>query len=252
MSTTKSDVHFDGLADKFAANIYGTTKGQLRHRVLIHALTKVLESPSQTVIEVGGGTGLMTKVFLEAGHDVVFTDASAEILEHAKLNLDGMANVAFRHQQLQEVSDFHQFDIIVCHAVLEWLHAPLDTLSLMLNQMKPGSRLSLSFFNYDATLFTNALYGNFDYIAQGMKVKNQVKLNPKNPLRPMHVIEHVKSEGLVVEQVTGVRCFHDYMKVKPDNEEQLQKLLELELQHCQQAPFKWLGKYVHLLIRKPH
>ncbi len=36
----------------------------------------------------------------------------------------------------------------------------------MYKNMKPGARLSLSFFNQDANLFANAIYGNFDYIAK--------------------------------------------------------------------------------------
>ncbi|NMH58496.1 methyltransferase [Alteromonas ponticola] len=252
MNKHESDIHFDGLASKFATNIYGTTKGQLRHKVLLHALDTHLHATPMRVIEIGGGTGLMTKAFLSAGHNVVFTDASAEILAHAKVNLAEMENVTFRHQTLQAVTDFNQFDMIICHAVLEWLHTPLDTLSIILNEMKAGSFLSLSFFNHDAALFTNALYGNFDYIAQGMKVRNQVRLNPKNPLRPQQVIEHVENSGLYVEQVTGVRCFHDYMKGKPADDHQLKQLLDLEINYCQQTPFKWFGKYIHLLIKKPH
>ncbi len=246
-----ADTIFDGLANKFAANIYGTTKGQLRHQILLHALTHVISEPPLDVLEIGGGTGLMAKSLIEAKHNLTFTDASEEILEHAKQNLVGVGNVRFRHQSLQQIDDFDAYDLIVCHAVLEWLHAPLETLALVLKMMKPGSRLSLSFFNRDASLFTNALYGNFDYIARGMKVRNQVRLNPQNPMRPTEVLEHLTSNGMVVEQITGIRCFHDYMKHKPADDIQFQQLLALEKQYCQQDPFRWLGKYVHLLVRKP-
>ncbi|MCW8108525.1 methyltransferase domain-containing protein [Alteromonas ponticola] len=250
MKEKKSDIHFDGLANKFATNIYGTTKGQLRHKILLYAIESLLRSPPTNVIEIGGGTGLMAKALLEVGHNVVFTDASAEILEHARLNLDGFTNVKFRHQTLEEIDDLSQYDVIICHAVLEWLHSPLEALSHILVKMKAGSQLSLTFFNHDATLFTNAIYGNFDYIARGLKVRNQVRLNPKNPLRPKQVIEHVTNCGLQVEKVTGVRCFHDYMKVKPEGEQE-QELLNLEMKYCQEEPFMWMGKYVHLLIKKP-
>ncbi len=246
----QADTFFDGLTDKFTANIYGTTKGQLRHQILLHALTDIINEPPLRVLEIGGGTGLMAKSFVEAKHILTFTDASEEILEHAKLNLGGDGNVRFRHQSLQQINDYEAYDLIVCHAVLEWLHAPLETLSLVLNTMKQGSRLSLSFFNRDASLFTNALYGNFDYIERGMKVKNQVRLNPQNPMRPQDVIAHLTTNGMVIEQVTGIRCFHDYMQRKPTDDLHYQQLLALEKQYCQQDPFRWLGKYIHIVAKK--
>jgi S-adenosylmethionine-dependent methyltransferase len=51
-----------------------------------------------------------------------------------------------------------------------------------------------------------------------------------------------------VVQVTGVRCLHDYLfpsvKIAADT------LLELERELGRQEPYKWLGRYIHVIARK--
>ena len=116
--------------------------------------------------------------------------------------------------------------------------------------MKPGARLSLSFFNQDANLFANAIYGNFDYIAKGMKVKKQVRLNPKQPLSATRVVEHCESLGFKIIEKAGIRCFHDYMRDITHQSSKFDDLLALERQYHRQAPYLWLGKYFQLILEK--
>lgn len=243
------DQSFDGLAKKFHRNIYGTTKGQLRHQLLCDALDEELNNlPCQRIIELGGGTGLMSRHLVEAGHQLTLTDVSAEILSIAEQQLPD--SIEIRHADLFTIDDLKQFDVIVCHAVLEWLAEPQLALQHIASQMREGSHLSLTFFNRDAALFGNALYGNFDYIARGMKVKNQVRLNPQQPLSPQTVVEWLPPLGLEILKQRGIRCFHDYMRDKHMLESHYNELLELERQYNQQAPFMWMGKYFHLWLKK--
>ncbi|WP_018981686.1 methyltransferase domain-containing protein [Salinimonas chungwhensis] len=245
-----TDQYFDGIADKFVRNIYGTTKGKLRHLLLLDALAPYLSGPPQSVIEIGGGTGIMTKALADQGHNVTLTDASTEILALAREFLSDTSGIDIKHSRLQELSTLHHYDLVVCHAVLEWLADPFEALSILAEKIPSGGRLSLSFFNRDAALFTNAVYGNFDYIARGMKVKKQVRLNPTNSLRPAEVIEFTERHGFRILSKTGIRCFHDYMHNKPDTEEVFAQLLTLERQYCDVEPFCWLGKYFHLMLEK--
>lgn len=244
-----TDRYFDDIADKFVSNIYGTTKGRLRHLLLLEAMTPYLTSPSR-IIELGGGSGIMTKALADSGHQVTLTDASAEILALARELLADYPAVTIEHAPFQHITDFNQYDLVVCHAMLEWLAEPLAAIDHLAMHMPSGSRLSLSFYNRDAALFTNAVYGNFDYIARGLKVKNQVRLNPTNALRPAEVIEQAQACGFRVLAQTGIRCFHDYMKDKPNDEAVFAQLLELERTYGSQAPFCWLGKYFHLMLEK--
>ena len=247
-----TDQYFDGIAKKFATNIYGTTKGRLRHLLLVETLSPYLQSSRPlNVMDLGGGTGIMTKVLADAGHQVTLMDASEDVLALAREYLAELPHVTIRQGSIQTETQIDQQDLIVCHAVLEWLAEPLEALSLIYQKMKPGSALSLTFFNRDAALFGNAIYGNFDYINRGMKVKNQVRLNPNNPLVPAEVISHAESLGFTVNAVTGIRCFHDYMRERQLTDAEFEALVALEKQYMNKAPYCWLGKYMHLMLEKP-
>ena len=240
---------FDGIADKFDKNIYGTTKGRLRHKILCHRLRDFLEGDLLHVVDVGGGTGVMALEFAQRGHRVVNTDISNDTLQIAKKRLH-----AYPLATLSEGSLFDwqgSADLIICHAVIEWLENPQEAVSHLLRQLKSAQYLSLSFFNYDAMLFSNVLYGNFNYIQKGMKVKNQVRLNPRNPIRPDTILSLInQNPEVALKSSAGIRCFHDYVADKNMRDSQFDDILELELKYADKAPYKYLGKYFHCLVEK--
>jgi S-adenosylmethionine-dependent methyltransferase len=246
---------FDGIADKFAKNIYGTTKGKLRHTLLCDVLDSHLPV-NGSVLEIGGGTGVMAVHLASMGHSVVLTDASNDVLQQAKELLSHSNNYAIsdnieiRQEFLQDITDVKRFNFIICHAVLEWLDSPYEALSSIYNRMAPGAIMSLSFFNQDANLFANAIYGNFDYIDKGMKAKKQVRLNPKQPLSALKVLNYCDSLGFTVLDKAGIRCFHDYMRDISHQTTKYNDLLALERKYHRTEPYMWLGKYFQLILRK--
>ena len=131
--------------------------------------------------DAGGGTGEMTRALASLGHQVTLNDVSADSLAVAKEKCSDYTNISYRHSSIQAFPEEQKFDLVVCHAVLEWVsdaHELLDKLGTLL---KPGGFLSLSFYNKDAQLFNNMLYGNFDFVQEGMKKRNQVRLTPHSP-----------------------------------------------------------------------
>ncbi|OJF68103.1 SAM-dependent methyltransferase [Alteromonas sp. V450] len=248
-----NDRIFDGIAKKFSSNIYGTTKGKLRHILLCDMLAPFVSMPLTgplKIIEVGGGTGIMSAHLASLGHKVVLTDASREVLDEASTVLEGFSNVTMRQQYLADIDDLAQFDVVICHAVLEWLRDPYEAIAYLHQNMKDGALLSLSFFNQDANLFSNAIYGNFDYIEKGMRAKKQVRLNPNNPLSAPKVIEFCESQSFSIKDKAGIRCFHDYMRNIAHQNEKFDALLALERQYNKVEPYMWLGKYFHLILEK--
>ncbi|NDV92719.1 methyltransferase domain-containing protein [Alteromonas sp. 345S023] len=246
----EKDRLFNGIATKFADNIYGTTKGKLRHLILCDVLTPYVSKPL-SILEVGGGTGIMAAHLAQQGHTVMLTDASQDVLTLATENLAGFSNVTIKQQYLQDIKDIKNYDLVVCHAVLEWLDKPFEAIDFLFENLNQGSRLSLSFFNKDAALMANAIYGNFEYIERGLKVKNQVKLNPHQALPAKQVVDYCTDKGFRILGKTGVRCFHDYMKVNEHQTSKFEQLLRTERQYNQVEPFLWLGKYFHLMLEKP-
>jgi len=238
---------FDGIANKFDENIYGTTKGQLRHQLLVSSLSSYITSSPLKVLDVGGGTGMMSAEFAKHGHDVTIVDISQEALAIAKRRMKNFPNIKYLHCDIGNLSG--QYDFIVCHAVLEWLNEPLNALLFMRTLLKKQGVMSLSFFNHDAKLFNNLLYGNFDYVDKGLPSKNTVRLNPHNAQSPAKVLDFIHNSKIYdVLNSSGIRCFHDYMIDKTKIETQYNHLVEMELKYGALEPYKWLGKYFHILL----
>lgn len=253
------DQNFDAIANKFQNNIYGTTKGRLRHELLLHHIQQTVPlTPDMRVLDAGGGTGMMSRELLALGCQVTLNDISADSLALAKQLVAQNPNqssqaLQFIHapiQQIQPSENSQPYDLIICHAVLEWLQSPLQCIDHLIKLLRPNGYLSLSFFNRDALLFGNVLYGNFAYVNADLKVRNKVRLNPQNPQRPQYILDHLASLPVQIIKQVGVRCFHDYLKTPEQQQQDYESLKQLELQYGQQHPYKWLGKYFQVIITK--
>tara|TARA_R110002153_G_scaffold6556_1_gene29917 strand:- start:20770 stop:21534 length:765 start_codon:yes stop_codon:yes gene_type:complete len=252
MENNRQDQNFDKFADKFEKNIYGSTKGRLRHELLVHHLHNYISDKSMPleVLDAGGGTGVMTEVMLGLGHKVTLSDMSSEVLSIAKQKLGENINLDIQHTDILSLSNNKQFDLVVCHAVLEWLQDPFEVIDKLVDLVKPGGHLSLSFFNHDAQLFGNMLYGNFDYVEQGMTTKNIVRLSPKNPQKPKVIVSQLESLPIKIIKQAGIRCFHDYLKQPEKQTSEYEQLKQLEIQYGSTEPYLWLGKYFLIIAHK--
>jgi S-adenosylmethionine-dependent methyltransferase len=252
MENNSQDQSFDKFADKFEKNIYGSTKGQLRHELLVHYLHQsiTLDSAPLDILDAGGGTGVMTQVMLNLGHRVKLTDISSEALSLAKDKLGQSNTLEIQHLDILSLDNKKQYDLVICHAVLEWLQAPFEVMRKLVDLVKPGGHLSLSFFNLDAQLFGNMLYGNFDYVEQGMMTKNIVRLSPKNPQKPKVILSQLKTLPVKVIKQAGIRCFHDYLKQPEKQISEYEQLKQLEIEYGSNEPYLWLGKYFLIIAQK--
>jgi S-adenosylmethionine-dependent methyltransferase len=252
--TQKTDRSFDGIAAKFAHNIYSNTKGKLRQLVLLRDLAelKLLQQPCH-ILDVGAGQGQLALALAAQGHRVHLTDISADMLQLAQQQAleQGADNVSFAQVGLAELVATHQqqYQLVLCHAMLEWLAQPELAIAQLRKLLLPGGVLSLMFYNKDAKRFGNILFGNFDYVAADFQVKKKVSLNPQHPLVPTDVLRWCEQAGFSVLAKTGVRCFHDYLRDRSQQQSHFEQLLALELQYNRTEPYASLGRYQHLLLQ---
>ena len=254
-----SDHSFDGMADKFAQNIYGTSKGKIRAAVvwqdLQGCLSRLGDRPLR-VLDAGGGFGYFAQQLAQMGHRVELCDLSADMLELGRQQIEAKGlgdRIRLIHCPIQDL-DQHiegEFDLILCHAVLEWLSEPRQTLLSLLRFLAPGGILSLLFYNRHALLFQSLVVGNFDYIRAGLTKKRKQKLTPENPQLPEDVYDWLQRGGLRLIGKTGVRVIHDYMRHKQDQTEKFEDLLQMEQRYCRQEPFVALGRYIHVMAQRP-
>lgn len=252
---TQSDRNFDSIAGKFQQNIYNTTKGRLRQLVLQRDLTELVTAASLQqcrVLDVGGGQGQLALWLASQGHAVTLTDLSAEMLAIASAAAQTQqVPLQIAHLSLQQLAGQGlSAPLVLCHAVLEWLAEPAEAIRQLYQLVEPGGVLSLMFYNVDAKRFSNILYGNFNYVLRDLAYKKKVSLSPQNPLDPREVVAWCQQAGFTQLSKTGVRCFHDYLRDRSEQETEFGKLLEVELRYNRMEPYASLGRYQHLLLRR--
>lgn len=252
---TKADRNFDSIAAKFQQNIYNTTKGRLRQLVLQRDLLELplLQQAGCRVLDVGGGQGQLALWLAGLGHQVLLTDLSGEMLALAREEATArQLTVQIQQWSLQQLAEQQQTaPLVLCHAVLEWLAEPAEAIRQLWHLVEPGGVLSLMFYNVDAKRFSNIVYGNFNYVLRDLAYKKKVSLSPQNPLDPIAVNSWCQEAGFIQLSKTGVRCFHDYLRDRSEQESEFDKLLEVELRYNRTEPYASLGRYQHLLLQKP-
>ncbi|WP_110876238.1 tRNA uridine 5-oxyacetic acid(34) methyltransferase CmoM [Franconibacter helveticus] len=253
------DRNFDDIAEKFSRNIYGTTKGQLRQAILWQDLDMLFASLPQRplrVLDAGGGEGQTACRVAKLGHQVTLCDLSAEMIARARQHAlqEGVSeNMHFVQCAAQDVAQHLEspVDLILFHAVLEWVAEPKAVLEHLWRCLAPGGALSLMFYNAHGLLMHNMVAGNFPYVQQGMPKKKKRSLSPDYPREPQQVYGWLEEIGWRIASKTGVRVFHDYLREKHQQRDDYETLLELETRYCRQEPWISLGRYIHVTAFKP-
>lgn len=252
------DKNFDKLTKKFVTNIYGTPKGEIRTQILLRDLQQSIPdmtNKSLRILDAGGGFGYLSQILAAQGHQITLCDISAEMLQLAqkqivdsKIALD----IKLLHKSIQQldVEELGQFDLVLCHAVAEWLTDAKNTLACLLPLIKDNGYFSLMFYNLEAMRFHALISGNFDYVKADFKVKKKVRLTPTHPLLMADVETWFTDWGFSIENRSGIRVIHDYLKNSQPADFNYKKLLEMELEYSQRQPFLQLGRYIHFIGRK--
>lgn len=256
----QQDKSFDGLGSRFARNIYNTMKGQLRLAILRRDFAEHVPGSALRVLDVGAGQGHWALELLRQGHSVTLSDVSAEMLQQAQGNIEASDltaaardRVRFTQRPLQALDDLlhESFDLITCHAVMEWLDQPQSLFEHLQPLLKPGVVLSVIFYNRDGLIFKNMLRTNYKKVLQEDFRGARGSLTPANPLQPEVVQTWARAVGLQLICHSGIRVFHDYVLDPELRKKDPQDVVALELAYSQRPPFRDLARYVHFLWRMP-
>lgn len=253
------DRNFDDLAEKFEQNIYGTLKGQIRQCILRDELELILSTfPAGplNVLDAGGGIGQMASLLAKKGHQVSLCDLSGEMLRRAEAyasEQQTMDNTRFIHADIREVDQFldKPIDLILFHAVLEWVSQPELILKKLYQLLLPGGVMSLMFYNIHGLTLQNLTLGNFAYLRAEMKKRKKRTLSPDYPREPAQVYQWLEQTGFIIESKAGIRVFSDLIRDMPPSANGEQGILEMEKKFSRQQPFLSLSRYIHVTARKP-
>lgn len=251
------DVSFDGRAGRFVERIYGSSKGALRLTAVWQQLCAAVPGLESGLPlrcwDAGGGAGQMTLLLAQQGHRVLLNDLSAEMLAlaDAALGEAGLqAQVEVRHAPIQAI-DTGAFDLIVCHAVLEWVVDQAALIAALAARLAPGGTLSLMFYNRNALILTHAIKGNVDRLLRGDLVGHPGGLTPPNAAAPEQVAAALAASGLAVVRRHGIRSLSDFLPKSLRASLAPEVLRDLDARYGEQPPFSELARYQHWLCRAP-
>lgn len=243
-----ADRSFEAVAEHFTQKIYGSLKGQIRLKVLKSDLAQFTQQSGLQVLDVGCGSAQIGLWLAKFGHRVELSDLSATLLAQAQVACPAELSVSYTQGAYQDLSVADQsLDLILSHAVLEWLDDPKAMIDFALAKLKTGGHLSLCFYNPASYQYRNLIMGNFYQLDRPAKLDAKT-LTPNNPVSLEQALGWTQSFTVVSQ--SGIRVFHDYSPLKRGGHTNPEAVLEKELEFSQQEPFWRMGRYLHLLLKK--
>lgn len=107
-------------------------------------------SPTRSWLDVGCGTGSLTRLILETYHpkEIISIDSSSAFISHAQRTITN-PSIHFRVGQAQSLDlDSNSIDTVVSGLVLNFVPQPKDAISEMLRVTKPGGKIGIFVWDY--------------------------------------------------------------------------------------------------------
>lgn len=263
----RTDRSFDAIADHFEKKVYGGLKGDIRLAVLrrdifgyVEQLSHLLKRPLR-ILDVGAGLAQIATELAIQGHTVVINDISANMIDKARANAEQTGNdlditwYVCPYQALEAklaTNSADKFDVILCHALLEWLADPRAVMDFFDKQLATGGVLSLCFYNPASFDYRNLIMGNFNLLdtlldKADYQADNNKSLTPNYPVAKQEVESWLQQHEYQIVLESGLRVFHDYAPLKRGGHNDPDAVIRMELRYSQQEPYKWLGRYLHIM-----
>ena len=218
----------------------------------------LFDAPPLTMLEAGGGFGLMAQRFARLGTNGTVVDISWEMLrhgqetwkEHQHKNNGEWGDIDWKHQAIQETTG--TYPLVCCHAVLEWVEDPETVLNSVCERVLENGVLSLMVFNEVALIWKNVLFGRVEKVLEGRLHGFGNSLTPKHAFTIDQICRWLEERGFQIDSISGVRVFHDFLstqvreKLWTDSE----TYLELELKYSMDPVHQHMGRYLHFMCRK--
>ncbi len=220
---------------------------RLRYTVTEANLLRHFESGPQRVLDVAGGHGVEAVRLAALGHEVTVLDPAGAMLSTAIETADAL-DVADRLHVVQagaldapEVFAGHEFDVVLCHNLLQYVDEPGEVLQAVIAPLREDGLLSLLGPNAD-----------FDPLHAAVRALD--------PARAVRALAQEASVGdlvallaeLGVEEVVryGVRCVSDLLPDLDADPAFLDELERLELALADRMPQLLTARYFHLVARR--
>jgi S-adenosylmethionine-dependent methyltransferase len=230
------------------------------------ALSPVIEAGVPLrVLDVGGGSGMFAVPLAQLGHDVTVVDPSADALATLHRRADTVG-VGARVRGLQGDGDrMHavlaeapadgpgdQFDLVLCHSVLEVVDDPASTLREIAGVLRPGGQLSIATANRAGAVLARAL-GGHPKEARALLADQDPAPGRARPARrrfsPPELLDLVAGAGLQPGGWRGVSVVTDLLGASSGADPAAIRDLELAL--AGSSPYRDIATGLHVLATRP-
>jgi S-adenosylmethionine-dependent methyltransferase len=255
--------HFQSEADKYAAYLE-TPEGRLRLDLAFANLQEFLTSPHATrslrALDLGGGTGALTLRLARFGFHVTLLDSSPAMLDIAKraAREAGVAEkIELKHGDANQLANLFppgEFDLILCHNVLEFVNTPGDVLCSVTRLMRGSSAILSVLVRNQAGEVLKAGILNGDLAAAEDSLTTQwgneslyggkVRLFSPDNLQAV-----LTAVSLAVIAERGVRVISDYLPPSISRNDEYDRIFQLERKLGRRPEFAAVARYTQCLAR---
>jgi SAM-dependent methyltransferase len=215
------------------------------------------------VLDVGGGSGMFAVPLAELGHQVTVVDPSADALATLYRRAD-TAGVGDRVRGIQGDGDrMHavlpdagtgadEYDLVLCHSVLEVVDDPASTLREIAGLLRPGGNLSIASANRAGAVLARAISGH-PVEARALLADQDPAPGRAGPARrrfgPEELLGLVAAAGLVAGGWRGISVVADLLSAASGADPDAVGALELALSGV--SPYRDIATGLHVLATRP-
>ncbi len=248
-----NSTRFNTLSSHFQDKIYASFKGKLRLAILKRDFENFnLIWPNCKTLDIGAGQGQYAHFLATNHHDITLLESSENMLNLAKARFsqDNLVGT-FIHDELQNIPLIlnDQYDLVMAHAVIEWLENPEDIIPILRHTTHSNSTISLMFYNLNGLIYHNLIRGNYRYIQKNNFRGEYGGLTPISPVDPALLEEAFNKNGFKVIHKSGIRTYYDYMTKENKQKITEEEHIEMEMKCSTQAQFLPNARYLHWLIK---
>lgn len=158
-----------------------------------------------TVLDMGCGGGLVSEPLAQDGFDVTGLDASAELIEAAKLHAQELKTPpTYRHATATDLlKEKKQFDVVLALEIIEHVDSPDIFLREVTALVKKDGVLILSTLNRTPQSFALGIVGA-EYILRWLPIGTH---DWKKFVKPSELAAGLQNNGFAVQTVTGL-CYN--------------------------------------------
>jgi len=234
---------------------------RVRRKVEISNLLRHVGQSDLKILDAGGGNGYASIPFAQNGCQVVVADYSEAMLTDgqklmSELGLDkSVSFVLTRLEDLSSVIHDQEFDVVLCHNVLEYVESIPVVLRSILRPLKSQGIVSIICLNRYSIAYHQAfLRGDLQAAkaAIGATETNTIFGCAARALAVDEIVKLLEDQGCVVQADYGLRCMMDYWgdnerKTEPNT---LAQLEELEFALSAEYPYKLLARFFQVIAQK--